>query len=30
MRKAAFFDIDGTLINVTGNMHQPSAGVIQA
>ena len=30
MRKAAFFDIDGTLINVPGNMHQPSTGVIQA
>lgn len=30
MRKAAFFDIDGTLIDVPSGMHQPSSAVIQA
>ena len=30
MRKAAFFDIDGTLMDVPDGMHQPSSAVIQA
>lgn len=30
MRKAAFFNIDGTLINVPGNMHQLSETGIEA
>lgn len=30
MRKAAFFDIDGTVMDVPDGMHQPSSAVIQA
>lgn len=30
MRKAAFFDTDGTVMDVPDGMHQPSSSVIQA
>lgn len=30
MRKATFFDIDGTVMDVPDGMHQPSSAVIQA